>query len=52
MQVDDALRRPSDIHYGAGDPSLAKHVLGWSAKYDVDYVVDQMCEAVAQSAAR
>jgi len=51
VQVDDALRRPSDIHYGAGDPSLAKEVLGWSAQYDVDYVVDQMC-AAAERAAR
>ena len=51
VQVDDALRRPSDIHYGAGDPSLAAQVLGWRAQYDVDYVVDQMCEAVARPAA-
>lgn len=50
VQVDDALRRPSDIHYGAGDPSLAAQVLGWRAQYDVDYVVDQMCEAVARPA--
>ncbi|WP_156862292.1 GDP-mannose 4,6-dehydratase [Casimicrobium huifangae] len=51
VRVDDALRRPSDIHYGAGDPSLAKQVLGWSAQFDVDYVVDQMCAAVVRSAA-
>ena len=50
VQVDDALRRPSDIHYGAGDPSLAAQVLGWRAQYDVDYVVDQMCEAAMRSA--
>ena len=50
VQVDDALRRPSDIHYGAGDPSLAAQVLGWRAQYDMDYVVDQMCEAVARPA--
>jgi len=50
VQVDDALRRPSDIRYGAGDPALAAQVLGWRAHYDVDYVVDQMCEAVARSA--
>ena len=51
VRVDDALSRPSDIHYGAGDPSLAKQVLGWSAQFDVDYVVDQMCAAVVRSAA-
>lgn len=51
VRVDDALRRPSDIHYGAGDPSLAKQVLGWTAQFDVDYVVDQMCDAVVRSAA-
>jgi len=46
VQVDDALRRPSDIHYGAGDPSLAYETLGWRAQHDVDFVIDTMCAAV------
>lgn len=50
VRVDDALRRPSDISFGAGDPALAKQALGWTAQFDVDYVVDQMCDAVARSA--
>lgn len=51
VRVDDGLRRPSDIGFGAGDATMAKQALGWSARYDVDYVVDQMCDAVARSTA-
>ena len=50
IRVDDALRRPSDISFGAGGPALAKQALGWTAQFDVDYVVDQMCDAVARPA--
>jgi len=51
VSIDDALRRPSDIHFGAGDPSRAAALLGWTAQHDVDHVVDRMCEA-AQAAAQ
>ncbi len=47
--VDAQLRRPSDITYGAGNPAQAKIVLGWTAKHDVDFVIDAMCQAARRS---
>lgn len=44
---DNALMRPSDIAYGAGDPSLAQRRLGWKAARDVDAVIAEMCRAAA-----
>jgi len=55
VQTDAALLRPSDIEYGAGDPSLAASSLGWKAAHDVDDVIQAMCRAAAerqQSSAR
>ena len=48
--MDDACVALPTFTTGAGDPSLAKQVLGWRAQFDVDYVVDQMCAAVVRSA--
>jgi GDPmannose 4,6-dehydratase len=42
---DPALLRPSDIRYGAGDPSAAAQRLNWKASTDVEGVVARMCEA-------
>jgi len=47
VRVDPTLLRPSDIRYGAADPSLARRVLGWQAQRQVDGVVAGMCEAAA-----
>ncbi len=44
---DAALLRPSDIRFGAADPSKAARVLGWRRTLDVDGVVERMCEAAA-----
>jgi UDP-glucose 4-epimerase len=33
-------RRPGDVAECFADPSLAQHVLGWTAKHDLD----RMCE--------
>jgi GDPmannose 4,6-dehydratase len=44
VSTDASLLRPSDIAYGAGDPSLAAKDLGWRARHDVDDVIRQMCE--------
>jgi len=44
---DDALLRPSDVHYGGADPSRAARLLGWRATMDVDAVVEAMCTAAA-----
>jgi len=39
------LKRPSDISISHGDPSKAQQQLGWKAKFDMQYVVQQMIEA-------
>jgi len=43
--ADMSLGRPSDIVYSLGDPSKAKALLNWQAKYNVDDVVREMCIA-------
>lgn len=45
VSVDDALRRPSDIHIGAANPAKAGSALGWKAQFDVHHVIDSMCVA-------
>jgi GDPmannose 4,6-dehydratase len=49
VSSDNSLLRPSDIRFGAGDPSRAQARLGWRAAVDVDGVIDRLC-AVASSA--
>jgi GDPmannose 4,6-dehydratase len=46
VESEDYLSRPSDISYSAGDPSKAKRLLSWEAKFSVDDVVDEMCSAI------
>lgn len=45
VEFDASLIRPSDIRYGAADPSRANKELGWRATNDVDYVVSEMLRA-------
>jgi len=45
VRTDTTLLRPSDIRYGAADPTLARRMLGWQAQRQVDEVVSGMCEA-------
>jgi len=40
---DESLLRPSDIRYGAGNPSHAREKLGWHFSRDVDGVIDALC---------
>lgn len=47
--TDSQFMRPSDIAYGAANPSRAKSVLGWSAQHDVDFVIDAMCDGARAS---
>lgn len=47
VRQDQSLLRPSDIKFGAADPSRAATRLGWKASMDVDRVVTQMCRAAA-----
>jgi GDPmannose 4,6-dehydratase len=44
--IEKSLFRPSDIAVSAGSPAKAKRVLGWSAKTDVDGVIENMCAAL------
>jgi GDPmannose 4,6-dehydratase len=44
--TEKCLFRPSDISVSAGNPAKAKRVLGWSAKTDVDGVIENMCVAL------
>ncbi|ARN22634.1 GDP-mannose 4,6-dehydratase [Piscinibacter gummiphilus] len=49
VRHDPSLLRPSDIRFGAADPSLAERQLGWKARVSVEQVVAEMCRA-AQAA--
>lgn len=47
VRSDAALLRPSDIHYGAADPSRAHQLLDWRAQLQVEEVIARMCRAAA-----
>lgn len=49
---DNTLVRPSDIAHSSADVSLARQVLQWTAKHDVDDVVRLMCEAESERSRR
>lgn len=45
VKQDTGLLRPSDIRYGAADPSHARATLGWEPSLSADNVVTAMCRA-------
>lgn len=45
VRHDAALLRPSDIRYGAADPSLARERLGWMASVSFEELIARMCRA-------
>ncbi|MBW8829358.1 MAG: GDP-mannose 4,6-dehydratase [Burkholderiales bacterium] len=45
VEQDTSLLRPTDIRYGAADPTRATRRLGWKARHDVDEVIAQMSRA-------
>jgi GDPmannose 4,6-dehydratase len=45
VQADDGLLRPSDIEFGAANPTKAAQILGWTARHDVDHVINAMVDA-------
>jgi len=47
VQTDSSLLRPTDLRLGLGDPSRAKKVMGWSARYRMHDVVKMMVEGEA-----
>jgi GDPmannose 4,6-dehydratase len=46
VESDDSLLRPTDLAVGRGNPSKAKYLLGWEAKYKMKDVVKMMIAAV------
>ena len=44
---DATLLRPSDIRFGAADPSRALECLGWQASVSLETLVARMCDAAA-----
>lgn len=49
VRTQAGLFRPSDVAYGAADPSLAASGLGWQASFSVDDVIKAMCQAAQQA---
>ncbi len=49
VREDPTLLRPSDIRFGAADPSLARERLGWSAQISLEQVVTYMCQAASKT---
>ena len=47
VKTDATLLRPSDIAYGAANPSLAASELGWKAQHGVLEVIPAMCEGAS-----
>jgi GDPmannose 4,6-dehydratase len=47
VTIEQGLFRPSDIRTSRGNPTKARKSLGWSAKTDVDGVIELMAEALA-----
>jgi GDPmannose 4,6-dehydratase len=45
IQINNGLLRPSDISFGAADPSHALESLGWKAELSVEDVIQAMCAA-------
>jgi GDPmannose 4,6-dehydratase len=52
VQIDDALRRPTEIRIGRANPGKARDVLGWQAKMRMPEVVRAMVEAEQKQQAR
>lgn len=45
VEVDQALKRPSDINVSVGDPGKAERVLGWRATTRMPALVDRLLDA-------
>lgn len=43
VRSEPSLLRPTDIRFGAADPSRAHEILGWHHSVDVDGVIDRLC---------
>ena len=47
VDIDESLRRPTDIDFSAGDPSRALRLLGWRADTTLPEIVTRMVRAEA-----
>lgn len=45
LAVNPNFFRPTDIHFGASDPSKANDLLGWRAQVKIETVIENMCMA-------
>jgi GDPmannose 4,6-dehydratase len=45
VESNPELLRPSDIRFGRANPAKAAAILGWTAKTDVESVIETMCKA-------
>jgi GDPmannose 4,6-dehydratase len=45
VRIEEGLFRPSDIGTSKANPAKASAVMGWSARIDVDGVIQEMCKA-------
>lgn len=42
MKINPVYFRPSEVEYLESNPSLIKEELGWSPKFDLDYIINDM----------
>jgi GDPmannose 4,6-dehydratase len=45
LVVNPNFFRPTDIHFGAADPSKANNLLDWRAQVKIETVIENMCIA-------
>ena len=45
LVVNPNFFRPTDIHFGASDPSKASNLLGWRAQVKIETTIENMCMA-------
>lgn len=46
VKINDEFKRSTDVLINGGNPSRARALLGWKAKYLLKDIVDNMCESV------
>lgn len=44
LEYDNSLIRPTDLIFSLGDPSKAKKIMNWQAKYYIDEIIKMMIE--------
>ncbi len=44
VEIDERYFRPAEVEALKGDPTLAKEVLGWEPRTDIDQLIDMMIE--------